>query len=65
METSYWKTLKIQGNLGEKLDLTLGTCLNLVNSFWGVIKFREILKNLQKYILRLTFVGAVCTKPEN
>jgi hypothetical protein len=35
METSYWKTFKILGNLGEKPDLTLGTCLNLANSFVG------------------------------
>jgi hypothetical protein len=35
METSYWKTLKTVENIGEKPDLQLGTCLNLVNSFVG------------------------------
>jgi len=38
MATSYWKTLKTKKqkkNLVEKSDLTLGTYLNMANSFLG------------------------------
>jgi hypothetical protein len=42
MVTNYCKTLKILNNLAEKLDLTLGTCVNLTNSF--VAKFSKKFK---------------------
>jgi hypothetical protein len=56
MITSCWKTLKTVENLEEKPDLTLGTCLNLANSFLG---FDQIFKSLQKNILLKTFLGAI------
>jgi hypothetical protein len=45
MITSCWKTLKTVENLAEKPDLTLGTCLNLANSFLG---FDQIWWNFQE-----------------
>lgn len=43
MVTNYCKTPKILNNLAEKPDLTLGTCVNLTNSFVEKIskKFKQ------------------------
>jgi len=46
MATSYWKILETIETLAEKLELTLGICLNLVNSF---LRCDQIWDNFQKF----------------
>jgi glycopeptide antibiotics resistance protein len=58
MATSYWKILETIETLGEKLELTLGICLNLVNSFLRCDKIWDnFFKNLQENILLLICFG--------
>jgi hypothetical protein len=45
MATSYWKILETIETLAEKLELTLGICLNLVNSF---LRCDQVWDNFQK-----------------
>jgi hypothetical protein len=55
--TRFWKTLKTVENLAEKRHLTIGSCLKLAKLFvGGVMKWREICKNLQKNILLRNWV---------
>ncbi len=54
MATSYWKILEIE-TLAEKLEFTLGICLNLVNSF---LRCDQVCHNFQK-CAREYFLGTI------
>jgi hypothetical protein len=45
MATSYWKIVETIETLAAKLEITLGICLNLVNS---VLRCDQVCDNIQK-----------------
>jgi hypothetical protein len=62
MATSYWKILEKIETLAEKLEFTLGICLNLVNSFLRCDQVCHKLKKCAREYFAFNFYGVqFCT----